>query len=137
MNLYQILCLAVLLLAVTGTFTNTTDFWKDALKATEIHFQCYSGRSILTQATKRSIGTIPKADQVCTTACTRHKSMDPPRKIPKCLSFYGSKEDPEPALNSLPTPKMDPSGSPRMASRNSTAPGTSWATLYSSISPSE
>lgn len=47
MNLYQILGLALLVVAclsVAPPPVNTTDFWKDTLKVSEMHYQCYSGK---------------------------------------------------------------------------------------------
>jgi hypothetical protein len=53
MNLYQILAILLLCLAVQARVTNTTNFWKQALKTDTMHYECYSGRSDPTQATNR------------------------------------------------------------------------------------
>lgn len=135
MNLYQILGLGLLLVTISATFTNTTDFWKDTLKVDEMHYQCYSGSPIVTQDTKKSIGTTPRASQPCTTACSAPTSTDPQSRTPKYPSFSGSKGDPDPAPNSEPSRKTDPSESPRIKSGSSLAPGTSLGTLSLSINP--
>lgn len=43
MNLYQILAILLLCLAVQARVTNTTNFWKQALKTDTMHYECYSG----------------------------------------------------------------------------------------------
>jgi hypothetical protein len=134
MNLYQILGLGLLLVSISATFTNTTDFWKDTLKVQEMHYQCYSGINIITQDTKRSTGTTPRANPPCTTACSVPTSMDLPSKIPKYPSSSGCKEDQDPAHNSAHSPKTDPSESPRIKLARLVAHGTSLDIPSSSIS---
>jgi hypothetical protein len=67
MNSYQILVVALLLAVGASTFTNTTEFWRQTLNVTAMHYQCYSGRSVLRQDTRKSIGTTPRDSPACST----------------------------------------------------------------------
>lgn len=135
MNLYQILGLGLLLVGISATFTNTTDFWKDTLKVQEMHYQCYSGIHIITQDTKRSIGTTPKENQPCTTACSVPISTDPPCKIQKYHSSSGYKEVQDPARNLELSPRTGPSESPRIKSARPAAHGISSDIQFLLINP--
>ena len=93
----------VLLLAgCASTFTNTTEFWRQTLNVTAMHYQCYSGRSVLRQDTRKSIGTTPRDKQECTTASSEHIRTVLPNQIQEYHSSSGFKEDLEKILKATP-----------------------------------
>ncbi len=104
MNLHQSFVFALLLVAATSTFVNTSEFWRKKLNYTgPLAYECYSGIILVMKDMKRSIGTTPKDKQECTTVSSEHKDIPSQFKIKEYHSSSGCKVDPEPAHSSEPS----------------------------------
>lgn len=135
MNLYQSLIVAVLLVAATSTFVNTSEFWRKKLNFTgPLAYECYSGMRLLMKAIKKSIGTTPRDKQECTTASSEHIRTVLPNQIQEYHSSSGFKEDLEQAHSLVLSPNLAPSELPKRRTIKCLTHGTSWAILSSSIS---
>jgi len=104
MNSRQIFVLALIIFAVSATFTNTTDFWKEKLETATMHYECYSDINLLIQVTKKLIGTIQKEQQECTTVYLQLMGIVLLFLLQEYPSSFGFKEDQEVVLSSAHSP---------------------------------
>ena len=135
MNLYQSLIFAVLLVAATSTFVNTSEFWRKKLNFTgPLAYECYSGMRLLMKGIKKSIGTTPRDKQECTTASSEHMHTVLLSQIQEYHSSSGFKVDLEQAHSLVHSLNLAPLELPKIVTIKCHTHGTSWDILFSSIS---